>query len=804
MSDGAYAKVGAKLIERGYSAIPIMPQTKRPGELRRGEWVGKSNWREEYTRRLPSRFEVQIWSASDAGVCVVCGPASQHLVGVDIDTDDAAIRGGIIAALPPTTLIKRGKKGETRFYRAPSITKSKSWNIPCEGQEHLPWRDKKKFRACDLIGPGRQTLLPPTIHPETKEPYVWIGPDALEDTDANDIPELTQEHIDAISSALGRQGFEDEPEPEPVERGGRYERSNNPDIPVHRRLNDEAISNYDKWVPALGLKRWRKTPGGFEAVAEWRASGTGQSFEKRKYNLKFHRDGIQDFGDGPRPYTPLNVVMAAFDLRDSHGLDIAFGWLSGTLGWNDDAPIMLKVHAAPSDSVSTIEVRPEPVAMLPAEAKGGELVAPNSGAIVEPTKADAMEANTRPPGLIGDIVDWIEATARRPNRVMGLGVAVTVLGTLMGRRIAGPTRSATHLYISCLAPTGSGKQHPLDCLAMLLRSAKAGHLVGPSEFISMPAVINMLQRQPLCLSAQDEFGAFLKRINGRNASSFEKGVSKIMRSVWGISFSEYMTPEWAGRAASPVFSPALSIFGVSTPDEFYDGLQGSELTNGFLNRFLVLKANRTDAVVPASEPGKVPEGIALALGEVFRWGADENSLATSRVTDSTMQPDPVALRWANSAATKCFQELEKHIEEIITKEFEMSYYIGRTAEIAIRLATIRAVGRWGPYGEGPTVDLSDVEWGRDIAMQCGMTLAKEAKMYMAENERQAWSNRILDVIRKRGSASPRAIQQNIRGAMKSAEIKDILDGLCESGVIEAVRDQNAGRLMTVAYKYTGE
>jgi hypothetical protein len=76
---GPYALVGARLVERGYAAIPIMPGTKRPGELRRGEWVGKSNWREEYTRRLPTRWEIQVWSNSAAGVGVVCGPASKGL-----------------------------------------------------------------------------------------------------------------------------------------------------------------------------------------------------------------------------------------------------------------------------------------------------------------------------------------------------------------------------------------------------------------------------------------------------------------------------------------------------------------------------------------------------------------------------------------------------------------------------------------------------------------------------------------------------------------------------------------------------
>ena len=80
---------------------------------------------------------------------------------------------------------------------------------------------------------------------------------------------------------------------------------------------------------------------------------------------------------------------------------------------------------------------------------------------------DELARYTSVPGLVGELVDWITATSRRPNRVLALGAAVTVVGTLIGRRAAGPTRSATHLYAVGIAPTGSGKQHLLDSIIRL-------------------------------------------------------------------------------------------------------------------------------------------------------------------------------------------------------------------------------------------------------------------------------------------------------------------------------------------------
>src|SRR5215472_15805812 len=65
------------------------------------------------------------------------------------------------------------------------------------------------------------------------------------------------------------------------------------------------------------------------------------------------------------------------------------------------------------------------------------------------------------PGLVGDIVEWIVATSRFPNRMMALGVSLAVVGTLIGRRVIGPTLSMTHLYNVMLAGTCAGKQDPM-------------------------------------------------------------------------------------------------------------------------------------------------------------------------------------------------------------------------------------------------------------------------------------------------------------------------------------------------------
>jgi bifunctional DNA primase/polymerase-like protein len=90
--------------------------------------------------------------------------------------------------------MKKGAHGSTRFYRGPLISKSKSWRLHGD------------IQVADLIGPGRQSVLPPSRHPSGCA-YVWTGPDALEDVSPADLPELTREHIVAIDAALTPFGY---------------------------------------------------------------------------------------------------------------------------------------------------------------------------------------------------------------------------------------------------------------------------------------------------------------------------------------------------------------------------------------------------------------------------------------------------------------------------------------------------------------------------------------------------------------------------------------------------------------------
>jgi hypothetical protein len=172
---GPFGQIYARLVEQGYAVVPIAPGTKKPGLPCNGHWVDFKGWTTYFRAGNVQRLH-ERWAGTDAGIGVLCGPPSSDLVAIDIDTDDSGIADALRSVLPATPAKKKGARGETWFYCAPGVP-SRAWVI-----------DGRK--VVEIIGPGRQTVLPPTIHPDLQRPYRWSGTETLEDVRPQDLPAL--------------------------------------------------------------------------------------------------------------------------------------------------------------------------------------------------------------------------------------------------------------------------------------------------------------------------------------------------------------------------------------------------------------------------------------------------------------------------------------------------------------------------------------------------------------------------------------------------------------------------------------
>jgi hypothetical protein len=411
--------------------------------------------------------------------------------------------------------------------------------------------------------------------------------------------------------------------------------------------------------------------------------------------------------------------------------------------------------------------------------KEGDLIDTETGEIVAEAQPEQLQDPerlpdhlTRPPGLVGDIVEWIVATARYPSRTMALAAALLVVGTAVGRDRAGPTNSATHLYGLVLAPTGTGKAHPMEQAARLLQASGMSANIGPSDFKSGAGVVSLLARSPLSLCCMDEFGALMRRINDRYSGPHARDITRVLRMVWGKSFAPLVTDEGGSKQAETIQAPALSILGASTEEEFYQSLGATEVLNGFLNRFLMaVEPDRRPEQEPVADPFHVPPMLASRLAYLSGAGGNLKGLTQTNIT-------PRRVPWADTEAKAVY-------DGITCPNGEVAPYYTRTREMAVRVATILACGI-DPDAAVITADV--MAWGRDLALYSAATMVRGVGAYVAETETQQQAKEVERIVRAAGAPiGHRELCQKLKHKYRASLVKELLATLLESGAIQMDR-----------------
>ena len=413
----------------------------------------------------------------------------------------------------------------------------------------------------------------------------------------------------------------------------------------------------------------------------------------------------------------------------------------------------------------------------------GTVADAETGEIVEEPIQEAAPHIPFPGGLVGDIARWISDTARRPQPELAIGAALAIVGTAAGRQFSGPTKSGTHLYVLGLAPTGKGKDHPLQQISRIMGAAGMAAHIGPSEFISMPAVVNFLTRKPLAICPMDEFGGFMKRINSKRASGFESSISKVLRTMWSTSFAPYLTPEWASKPSEMIHAPCMSIFGASTPEQFYSSMEGAHLEDGTLNRFLLLSGRQqVSECEPVQDGSEVPEEIVDRMRRIyFRSGEMAATWRNDSVVDPARDNFIRVLSWCPDGAQKAYAAFGQEVEKIMDREKEAGAFYARSVEMALRIATIVAVGRL----DDDQVRRADIEFGIAVARQSARFMALGAADYMADNDNQANAQRILRAIKARGGrCSYRDLLRSLQSSIRARDMRELLAAMCEAGKLE--------------------
>lgn len=369
---------------------------------------------------------------------------------------------------------------------------------------------------------------------------------------------------------------------------------------------------------------------------------------------------------------------------------------------------------------------------------------------VKPTPANLLS----PPGMLGTVTEWINATARKPQPAFAVQGAIAFCCAVLGRRFVTTQRNWPSLYLLNIGKSSSGKEHAKWAVEQLLEACDMSTLIGPASYTSSAGLLSALHDQPSHLTIIDEFGKELEMASVKGNARAQSTLRSLIE-VWGrcdgtLRPQGYSTFGMSSADASKikdrsVRNPALSLLAMTTPDTFFDTIGSAAARDGFLNRFLIVE----------SDIGRQASSMAPKLdvpAEVVDWARAMHAASDGLVNpgvNPSVSPTPFEVEISREAL-ELFRHFDAecigHMDEHDTAG--MAEMWGRTNETAMRLALVVAVGCANALPI--TVEGPHAAWAIQYARHHAQRTVERLISTVADSEFAATKKQILALIRKAG------------------------------------------------------
>ncbi|MBI1370836.1 MAG: hypothetical protein GC162_19555 [Planctomycetes bacterium] len=223
-----------------------------------------------------------------------------------------------------------------------------------------------------------------------------------------------------------------------------------------------------------------------------------------------------------------------------------------------------------------------------------------------------------PPGLVGELCSWINATAFKPQPILALANAIAFWGAVVGRKVRDEWDLRTNVYTLGVAESGAGKDHSRKCIKRLAAAAgglAAGLLAG-EDVASDSGLLQSVFNNPATLFQLDEIGHFIAQANDRNAQAYTKRIPVTLTKLYSSASSMFRGKEYKTDDRIDIVQPNVCIYGTTNPATFFEGITTTQVRDGFLGRLLVFQTDNNDPDPIAAKPTDPPAGMVVC---VLKW-----------------------------------------------------------------------------------------------------------------------------------------------------------------------------------------
>lgn len=406
------------------------------------------------------------------------------------------------------------------------------------------------------------------------------------------------------------------------------------------------------------------------------------------------------------------------------------------------------------------------------------------------------------PGAVSDLASACLLFGKvSPQPAFAFASALTLVSTVLNRRVEDADGLRTQLYMAIVGDTGCGKDAPLKFPFQILEATQIDRLkdrIGPSDFSSEPGLRNSLSKHPACLVSKDEFGLWVTKLHSPKMSSADQTAKSFFMELYSAGKGSILKGmAYANEKDRPqvdLTEPSMSFLGAGTAVTIFGGASVSSMQDGFLNRIIFSHVdNEAPFEMPEDEQSEHVswEDAIKIVTELDSFFGQPSPLAV--IDGSGASPKPAHVMNYTDSALAYLRQMDRE-SRIQRRSQEIS---GLTrAMMARRVQSIKRVAMILSAGQSLSGMITEeavraaekfIVWSQERTM-------RECSRYIGGNDFEVAQNHVISQLKDSGLTEfgRGDVVSSVRG-LRPRDVEDVIVTLGDLGWIENISGPGAAR-----------
>lgn len=317
-------------------------------------------------------------------------------------------------------------------------------------------------------------------------------------------------------------------------------------------------------------------------------------------------------------------------------------------------------------------------------------------------------------GILKEVFNDINTMSFYETPHLSLATAISLVGGIASKKYRNPMDGKTNIFVVGVAKSGLGKDTGRKYIKKTLLAREQGiDYLGEEVFKSGAGVLAAVTDGKNKIYPIDEMGLYLQASIGERADPSKKDIIPNFLKL-------YSTDEWTGSAAASKENSTgiirdinLTVYGTSTPEEYYPTVTKQQVNSGFIPRFIIIDdaIDHTNYVKNKNRQKFDPcwksvESIYNLIDHTKHIRSDE----LKTYIDTVTQVD-----FKDKLAVAAHDQIDDSIESIKrTSDLHMVLW-NRAYENTMKLATIYAISE--DYVK-PKITSDGIKWASSLVTYC--------------------------------------------------------------------------------------